>query len=62
MFGKIKEIALEAVNHDDLALQYAAERYQSNIDVVLEAIKQNPLAIEYASKEIKNSLRKVLGI
>ncbi|MFZ2985210.1 MAG: DUF4116 domain-containing protein [Candidatus Moraniibacteriota bacterium] len=53
---------MEAVNHDDLALQYAAERYQSNIDVVLEAIKQNPLAIEYASKEIKNSLRKVLGI
>jgi hypothetical protein len=54
-----KEIALEAVKHDGLILQYAYG-YRSDKDVVLEAVKQNPNAIRFASKDIKEAISKLL--
>lgn len=63
--GKVKgdlrrdeEVALEAVRHNGLALQYGWG-FRDNVKVVIEAIKQNPDAIKYASKEIKRDLREL---
>ena len=40
-------IVLEAVNQDDMALQYALE-FQNNHMMVLEAVKRSGLALQYA--------------
>jgi hypothetical protein len=60
-YGDI-EIAMEAVRHDGLALQYAANNLRANKDVVLEAVKQNPEAIKFASRDIKESVRNILNM
>lgn len=56
------EVALEAVKHDGLALQYAGDKLRANKDIVLEAVKQEPNAIKFASRDIKEAIRKVLKI
>ena len=58
--GCTKEIALEAVKHDGLALQYAYDRFRADKDVVLEAARQNPIAIKFASRNIKSAIAKLL--
>lgn len=56
------EIAMEAVKHDGLALQYASDNMRANKDVVLEAVKQNPEAIKFASRNIKKQLKDLLRV
>ena len=59
--GCTKEIALEAVKHDGLALQYAYYKFRADKDIVLEAAKQNPIAIKFASRDIKRAIAKLLA-
>lgn len=58
--GCTKEIALEAVKHDGLALEYAYDTFRADKDVVLEAARQNPNAIKFASRNIKSAIAKLL--
>ena len=58
--GCTKEIALEAVKHDGLALKYASDTFRADKDVVLEAARQNPNAIKFASRNIKSAIAKLL--
>jgi hypothetical protein len=58
--GCTKEIALEAVKHDGMSLQYAYDRFRADKDVVLEAARQNPNAIKFASRDIKNAIKQLL--
>ena len=49
-----KNVVLEAVKQNGLALQFASEKLQDDKNVVLEAVKQNGWALQFASEELRN--------
>lgn len=49
----LKEIVLEAVKQNGLALQFAGQIVKNDIEITLEAIKQNALAIQYSKWVMK---------
>ncbi len=50
-----KQMVLEAVKQEGLALLNASNELQNNKEVVLEAVKQEGMALEYASDELQNN-------
>ena len=63
-----KNVVLEAVKRNGLALQYASQELKGDRSVVLEAVKQNGLALQYVSpkllqddKEVNRAIEKEIG-
>jgi hypothetical protein len=55
-----REIVLEAIKQNGLALEYASESFRNDKDVVLEAIKKCYHALCYASDDLKDDKEIVL--
>lgn len=51
-----KQTVLLAVKQNGLALEYAKNNLNDNIEIVSEAIKQNGLALQFASENLKNNI------
>ena len=49
-----KNVVLEVVKQNGLALQFASEKLQDDKNVVLEAVKQNGWALAYASENLRD--------
>ena len=49
-----KELVLEAVKQNGMALQYADERLRADKQVVLAAVKQNPDAVDLVHHCLRN--------
>ena len=54
-FQNDKDVVLEAVKKDGLALQYASENLQNDKKIVLAAVKRDGLAVQYASNVLKDN-------
>ena len=48
-----KEIVLEAVKQNGLALEYASDRLKNNEEIVVTAIKQYESALQFASYRLR---------
>ena len=49
-----KNVVLEVVKQNGLALQFASEKLQDDKNVVLEAVKQDGRALRFASEKLCN--------
>lgn len=63
---KDKDVVLEAVKHNGLALRWASEELKSNPDVALAAVKNNGWAIDHVdligvSKQPKNRVKIIIN-
>ena len=54
-FNNIKEIVLDAVGQNGLALEFADPELKNDIDVVKTAVSENGLALEFASPRLKKA-------
>ena len=55
-----KNVVLEVVKQNGLALQFASEKLQDDKNVVLEAIKQDGGALRFAPEELRDDKKVVL--
>ena len=53
VFINDREIVMEAVNNNGMALQYATEKLQRDREIVMVAVKQDGEALQYASERLK---------
>eukprot|EP00913_Durusdinium_trenchii_P019625 g18449.t1 len=56
-----KDLILQAVKSNGIALQYASPRLQDDLEVVLEAVAQSGHALEFASTTLRQERRVVLA-
>ena len=59
-YERNKEVVLEVVREDGLALQYASKDLRGDKEVVLEAVRQNGRALQYASEDLRGDKEVVL--
>ena len=57
-----KEVILEAVKQEGMALKYASEELKNDKEFISEVIKQNGSALNYISKELRNDKEFMLKI
>ena len=53
----MRDVALAAVQHDGLALQYASAAMRNTLPVVVAAFKENGHALRFASSEMQRTVR-----
>jgi hypothetical protein len=56
-FKNNKDVVLEAVKQDGMALQFASDELKNNKDVVLKAVRQNVWVLRFASEELQKELK-----